>query len=458
MRSTTKLYLLVGLLALLVGAGCSGNGPEAKAPETEPFETPPDPRLSTLEAPIALGMDQLEDLINRKVKGAIFTDKQLGKSKGLQLDLEKAGDIELSPTDDHMNWKVPLLIRVKGKRKESEKVQFQMVLHLASLLDLNTDWQLVTTTRLKSITWIKRPIVDFELFELDLTGFVENYFRNNQKELLGQIDQAILQNVNLKPTIEKVWNELQKPIRINKSYEEVWLHIRPEQIFQGPVAFYSDQLLIRARVTAWLKTEVGTPKGQDALVALPALMKGKTASRDFDLYLNSWWPYQRMNELLKDSLMGKTLEVEGHELKVKAMELSGSGQRLVLKLTTEGDVDGTLYLSGMPVFEPESALLRLQSVEFDVNTEDVFLSVADWLFHDSFKASLEKKLAFPIGTSIDQLPELIQGALSQGKLGERVNVSIDEMEVAPMALVVGEKGLHTQIRGTGQTGILMRKL
>lgn len=456
-RWKTNSLLFFGLVLAFGLSNCSAP-PEAKAPVAEPFSAPPDPHLSTLEAPIALSTSHLEDLINRKVKSEIFTNRQLGKSKGLQLDLEKAGDLRLHPKDDRMNWEVPLAVKVKGTRKETEKLRFQLVLHLSSTLDLNEKWQLVTVTSLKDITWIERPVVDFELFELDLTGFVDSYFRNNQKELLTHIDEAVLKNVNLQPTIEKVWNELQKPIRINQAYEDIWLHIRPEQIFQGPVAFFSDQLLIRARVTAWLKTEIGTPEQSTDLVPLPQLIKGGKASREFELFLTSQWPYAQLNQVMQDSLVGKKLTIEDRELLVQEMEISGSGQRLVLKLKTKGDVDGVLYLTGTPVFDPEAAILRLEGVDFDVSTEDVFLSVADWMFHDSFKESLEKKLAFPLGTRMNQLPEIIQNALSKGKIGERVNVSIENMAVAPQALVVGEKGLHTLIRATGQTGILMRKL
>lgn len=374
------------------------------------------------------------------------------------MDLEKAGDLRLHPKGDHMNWEVPLAVTVKGKRENAEKLRFQLVLHLSSTLNLNENWQMVTVTSLENITWIERPVVDFELFELDLTGFVDGYFRKNQVELLAHIDEAVLKNVNLKPTIEKVWNDLQKPIRINKAYEEIWLRIRPEQIFQGPIAFFSDQLLIRARVTAYLQTQVGATEATQQLVPLPRLIKGSQADRDFDLFLTSQWPYERLNKVMQDSLVGQTLQLEGRELLVQELELSGSGNRLVLKLKAKGDVDGTLYFTGKPVFDPESAILRLEGVDFDVNTEDVFLSVADWMFHDTFKESLEEKLAFPLGTSIDQLPEIIQNALSNGKLGEKVNVNIEGMHVEPVALVVGEKGLHTLIRARGQTGIKMRKL
>jgi hypothetical protein len=58
--------------------------------------------------------------------------------------------------------------------------------------------------------------------------------------------------------------------------------------------------------------------------------------------------------------------------------------------------NGRLYIVGVPVYDAAKAELRVEELEFSVETKNILLKAADWLAHDSLLAELQQAVVFQL--------------------------------------------------------------
>ena len=172
--------------------------------------------------------------------------------------------------------------------------------------------------------------------------------------------------------------------------------------------------------------------------------------------------YPDINQAIEDSLKDITLELSSYKIKIKKAEVFGSGKYLMVKLGLKGSIKGDVFLKGIPVFDKTTNALRVEQLEYDLNTEEALLNAASWFFESAFTKAVEERLSLPLQAEIDQIPDKIQEALEKQRLKrgkpKKFSLVIEEINVDPQAIVVGQEAVHTLINVKGKAGIQLEKL
>ncbi|MBK6834869.1 MAG: DUF4403 family protein [Bacteroidetes bacterium] len=141
----------------------------------------------------------------------------------LNLEITKSAPLKIKWQMPYLTMEVPLHLEgvgdVKiGRRRISNQdaIKGDLILTLQSRIDISTDWKLKTNSTIKKITWIKEPVLNILFVKLNLRDKVDAILKLKEKELLSNLDEQIGEKILLKKAIEKIWHDIQKPIRVNK--------------------------------------------------------------------------------------------------------------------------------------------------------------------------------------------------------------------------------------------------
>ena len=152
------------------------------------------------------------------------------------------------------------------------------------------------------------------------------------------------------------------------------------------------------------------------------------------------------------------LDLAGGTIRVKSATVYGGGHSLILKTDVTGSVNGTLYFRGQPAYDTLTNTLRIQDVNFDVVTKERLFATADWLLHDHLRDTLQSVLVVPLRYQIAALPEKIETAFAQGKVGQKAALDINEFRLVPLQIVVRPEGIEILIRVVSKVELVVKRL
>jgi hypothetical protein len=210
----------------------------AKKESSRPAETTLDTLLSPPESivtiPVRYKLSEVEKMINTKIKGTVMKKWMVidDKEDSLYLEISKTSDIKLSRKGKTLYFTIPLHISgkfiariAKVKIKNSTPVEADVLIKLASTLHLDPKWNLITDTKVEEIKWVKEPDIKIGLIKINLGKALMKMLENKEESLLGKADEAITHLIDSRKIVNKLWLDLQKPIRINKKDINVYLKV-----------------------------------------------------------------------------------------------------------------------------------------------------------------------------------------------------------------------------------------
>jgi hypothetical protein len=460
-----NLYSFIAIV-LLLATSCNNIQPEE--PAFVPFDEAPVTKGSRINIPITFEVKHLERKINTVLSGEFYSDDSFETdSENLKITLSTYKRTKIKLKGNKMVTIIPLNVvsEVQLEKKvlginirKRQKLNFKVDLEFESEYGINHDWQIITKTHLKDLHWKEEPKVKVAFLNIKVTKIVEKILKEKEKHLLSKIDKEIKDNIHIEKIIAKIWKDIQKPILVNRQVKNVWLKLDPHAVTTSPIYSDGKYIIINTSIDGQLHSIIDDSVSAFTVKEIPKLKILKTLQDEFDLNVKSEVLFSEINRLLADSLEGKILEVSGHKIKVKNAHMKGNGKNLILKLDVGGDTKGTLYFTGKPVFDPEKQALTITDFNFDVNTEEIIVKVADWLYHDEFRDKIQKVLYLPLGDKLRQIPLLIENAVAKGKMGQKIDLSIYRMIVVPEDIVIRPEGIHITLNAKGKVGLFLEKI
>ena len=455
---------LIGLASILTiwmaNIACERVRPEAPLATTldSTLQTP----LSVLRIPIQYDVENLEEMVNARILGTFIDEKIRVNEKGdtLHLKIEKRGPILLS-------WKSPTLhcsfpVKVSGqyfKRirnitiKNNQPVDMEVVIHLSTKLSLDKNWQLVTRSTLEEVKFVRDPKLKILGVKFNLRKQVENAIKKNQEKLIAKMDQTLPALLDTRKAIEKLWQDIQKPIRINKKGVQLWLKAYGDNIAARLIDDGTDHISLRVRLDAFLQTVIEGEAMPESNPTLPAYSPTKSSDDTLSMFIKVKIPFELAGNILKDQLIGKTLSAEGYSTSIREIDLYGTDSALAMKLKLKGDVDGLVYLTAVPGYDTAVSRLFARRFGFDIDTENALVSSANWLLHDDVMTMIKEKLTIDVRPYIDTLPHLIINGIERGRIGEKIDLNITSLEISPIQSLISAHGFEIIFHASGNASI-----
>ena len=189
---------------------------------------------------------------------------------------------------------------------------------------------------------------------------------------------------------------------------------------------------------------------------LPPLQLLPLPLAGFHLAIPLTLEYGRINQRLDEEMLGQEFRPPlGEPVKVEGVHLYGSGDRLILALQVSGGVNGTLYATGTPVFEEGLGILRFVDLDFTVDSRNVLVRSANWMFHENILSSLKAHAVIDLSSQLQTLRSRLETALT-GDLGPEARLHAEVLALRPRGVYPTAGGVEVHVIADGAMWVELR--
>jgi hypothetical protein len=272
------------------------------------------------------------------------------------------------------------------------------------------------------------------------------------KRLKSQLDEAgramedTLAARSLRPRLQQVWTALCQAYPL---YQIGYLKLNPEKIRISRLFAAKDTLYLSLGISA--RPVVSQVRSESIQTLLPEI-SDFSLRRGFHIYSDAMADYDSLSLLLNTRMRKKRIDLEklGKYMIIENFTIYGADrEKLILKVDFSGSEQGTLYLSGKPVYQENSKTLNIEDLDYDINTRDVLVKTAGWLFNRKILQALQPYSSFELGNYEKQLLDLINTKLN-GELYPGVTVNGRVEQISLMKIYTFKDKLVVRFRSSGE--------
>lgn len=449
-RLSYYLFSSAFLALLLVGTfSCKRVNPEP--PTARNFDDSLKADSSYVSAPVLFEISELEEKINKALGIVLVENAEIknGFSRPLNLHIERSGPIKLAFDGNRLTFGASLKIwisnplRLSNNPKDtSNRVYSALQVRFRSPLTVRNDWRMETNVELEHYRWITEPQIRVLGIDIPVTKLADRILQKRENGIEAAIDKAVFNELRLDRELATIWRDIQKPLLINKAFQEVWLRPRPFAVLVGPIRGNPTTILIPMRLRLTVDSEFGPKPVYPLNARLPRLQKVASLPMISHLNLLSRIPYKQLSTVLNTYVTGKKFDIVNHLIDIKKVSVYGGEHALIVQTDIKGAIGGTLYFRGRPAFDTVRNELVVQNLDYDMQTEQSLARVADWLLHDTLKDTLQTVLKIPLQEHLTLLPSKIEAAFAKAKVGKKARIDIPKFQLRPKAIAVRPDGLY----------------
>ena len=414
------------------------------------------PAMSELPLQVELDVKKLESSINKKMNGLIFDGSNLA-NKDVTVKVWKAQNFTFSISNNVIEYRVPLKVWTRFAWKvekfgytigDQYEANGSIALTYKTTISIDKNWKLVSKTSASGYEWIETPKLNVVGVTVPVTPIASLALSQCDKLISNQIDKSLTEMVDLKKYISMAWNEAQKPRQVSAD-NNLWIRITPKDLFVSPFTTVASKLNLSVALNAQIESFMGTKPDANPLVELPAFNTVVKPAQQFNLNIGADVTFDKIAEMAKAQLLGKTFEQAGKKITITDLSLYGSGGKAVFIADVTGSLKGRIYFTGKMAYNAEKVAVEITEPEFDVKTSDALVKSAGWLLHGMILKQLSPYLTYPVKSNLDAVKlqvnqmlanyTVMDGVVLQGKL--------NSLNVTDLSLVPGAVRIQANVKG-----------
>ena len=212
--------------------------------------------------------------------------------------------------------------------------------------------------------------------------------------------QDSFSNLNLRPYIQQAWNKLNTVYQIPGAG---WFALHPKKLRMENITAKNDFLNINIGISATPAVSLIKPDAQ--AIPVPNLTSGNNPG-GFNIFLEAALQYDSLTAVLNTYMLHKRFDVtEGlikNHIVIEDTKVTGdTAGNLLIKLDFAGSFKGTVTFFGKPSYNVATKSIEVQNMEYDLQTKNVLLKTAKWLFSNRITSELKKYTVFNLSSYYD---------------------------------------------------------
>lgn len=435
--------------------------------------------LSTLNLPISLEIEDLQDAINNQFKGILYNDNSFENNNddNLILKVTKLADFKLSAKGDKITIVAPLEVYVKGRLKKdffsmfdqdfgidkSKEAIFKLDVTVNTKLNLNQDWDIITKSE-AGFQWREQPYLELGPIKIPIGSIIETVVNNQISDINKKLDAEITKNIKLKPMALQFWNQLQTPIIVSERYQ-TYLKIVPEFISMSNIKSDGQKIDVNLGFRSDISVISGYKPEPVELRPLPKLQQQTRSDSTFNLYFNVNVPYAFATELAKKEFVGKEMQFDNGMQLITLNDINffNNGDKIGMMLDVyavlkngifKKKFKGVVYALGTPVYNDTTQMVSIKNFEFDIKSRDALVGTAEWLLKNNLRKKIEEKLNFPVKDQLEKAQKTADESLNNAKIpGMKLKGKVENIK--PQSIKLSEENIQLIIQSTGKINVLL---
>ena len=462
--------IVVPTVILVILSGCNPIDPE---PPTYIRPTPmPEFTPSLINADCHLAVDQILRLANKKIPQQLFQKSDIDMKMGTRMDLiiQRIGKIKMTGQGNFIHTTIP--IKATGNVKWQKSIGITTLKHdfditasveilLKTSFRFDENWRLIPKTK-SDYRWSQRPVIPLVAgIKIDLGDEAEKEIEKQLKILTPKLDKMISDLVDLPEMIEPVWFKIGMSVPIQKN-PPIWLRANPTLVAVSPITIDADTIRFQLGIKSVIESFLGNQPPPRRIFKMPPLTSMPDSLQRCKIYLNTAITYETASTIITERMIGKTINYQDKaSIDVGLVGFYANGNFLVISIDFEAEVKrlfvlndtrGRVYLTGKPVYDPLQQVLRVDSLNYDLNSRNVLANTANWMLSDTFIEYLQDKLSFPMGKRIEKSQTDLQRVLKRLPIGKHVILNGQIATLTPLGIYLDttEAQIHFLVEGEFQ--------
>ncbi|NVB85784.1 MAG: DUF4403 family protein [Kofleriaceae bacterium] len=460
------------VIVLLLVASCT-HTLKIPAP-TLPIGQPlPEPALSSFDLPINVDLSSARSVIESKVPrdiDAMGAWTMIANDRvGIKYHVTR-GDFALglhgsnAEASVDVAYEVEACLRVKKPWPLSGYVcpkvascgqgepKRQLHVSARTALTWSPDWYLDAHTA-TSLSYPNRCTVT--ILNIDVTPQIDAVLKPRLDDGMSQLDHRIAELTNVQERVAKVWDRLWKPMQVAP---DAWLLVRPQALRVAPLDGQGLVVSTAIGIDAKPLLTIGTAPAQPAIPPLPKLTIAPPGN-SFFVSLRGDITYTAASAQLARALVGKHLDLVGHDVEIRGAKVEGVNNVAVLALEVVAKTGllrrtkATIYLTGVPRIDATTSVLEVADLDFSVETRRA-LQGLEWLLHERLVGLARDKARWPIGEQLGKAKTRLEEALDKTVDGVSLRGHVAELRAVGVLTTSDRFAAYAEARGTASITVV----
>jgi uncharacterized protein DUF4403 len=340
---------------------------------------------------------------------------------------------------------------VEGRCGHGNDPPKRLNLAARSALTWSDRWRLQSHTTFEEPVFLEPCLLSG--LDLDASPLLKGLLQTRLEAVAQNIDRIIRERTEARKRAETIWEQLQEPVELAPNE---WLAFNPREARVSPITS-NGTLVVQTSVNLVMEPRfISGSKPMKAALPLPPLQLAPVAMEGFHLALPVSVGYGRINKRLEQEMIGQEFQAPiGDTVRIDGVQLYGSGDKLILALRVSGGVNGNLYATGTPVFDEGLGILRFADLDFTMDTRNVLLRSANWMFHQNILSTLRSQALIDLSGQLQTLRSRLGTALSRD-LGGGATLQGEVLSLRPRGVYPTTGGVEVHIVADGAMWVELR--
>ncbi|HET8720433.1 MAG TPA: DUF4403 family protein, partial [Nitrospira sp.] len=340
---------------------------------------------------------------------------------------------------------------IEGRCGHGDDPPKRLKLSARSALSWSDRWRLRSRTTFEEPVFVE-PCMLAGL-DVDATPVLKAVLQPRLAALAQSIDRIIRERTEAKQRAETIWQKLQEPVEFAP---DQWLEFHPRDARVSPITS-NGTLVLLTSVNLVLEPRIVSGQRPDVTsTPLPSLQLRPIPQEGFRLAVPITVDYGRINQRLAEEMIGQQFQTPlGDTLTVEGVQLYGSGDKLILALQVSGGVNGTLYATGTPVFDEGLGMLKFLDLDFTVETRNVLVRSANWMFHQNILTALKSNAYIDLSGYLQTLRSRLEAAITRD-LGPNARLEGEVTTLRPRGVYPTAGGVEVHVLAEGSMWVDLR--
>ncbi|KEY18735.1 DUF4403 family protein [Kaistella antarctica] len=420
---------------------------------------------SSITMPVKIPLAEIGNIINNSVPTLIFEDNSFTDNDNDQFKVKvwKTRPIRLvGGTKQNLLIEVPLKIWAeKGIGTlglyNYQNTTFETVMYFNTQLLFNNNWTMVTKTSPMGYKWVTKPVLDYGRIKVPITSLIESNLKKQQADFSKKIDDMMLEQLNFQQYAIMAWNQFSEPLQVSEEYN-TWLKITPISVNITPLIFHGNRIDANIGIETYSETFTGRkPTSSPLIKTITNFNYVQQLPQTFLLQTTVNIPFTEATSIAERTFLGKEFDFREGKSKVKitSIKVYGEEDRIMIAAETEGAIEGTSYITGIPVYDEVKRKIVLTDTKFKLKTKNILYKTATFLFQGKIVKMIEDEYGIPLADLENASKKSIEETFNKEYYkGLKMNGKVFKLK--PSKIVLNPVGITAIIDTQAQLELLIK--
>lgn len=336
-------------------------------------------------------------------------------------------------------------------------------------VDLDADWSLRGRVSI-AYDWTREPSMEILGQRIVFTSKADAKLAAVVDRLEATLPREVAK-IRIRAPVEDAWGKAFTALELNRARPPVWMRITPQELQYGGYTVRGQRLSLTLGLKARTETYVG-PRPPDPIpTSLPPVRPLEAGKGTMQFFIPVIADYAELEPVIQGALARRAArpfnlpKIGAVDAQFEKVEVyATTGNRIAVGVTFSAqdrvgrlaDANGTIWITGIPVNEPDSREVRFTDVKLSGATDN---RATNLLFQLANGPELSQTIAQALGQNFtrdyNNLLAKIDKAIEERREGKLlITARIDDVRTG--ALKATGQGLYLPVWGTGTAAIAVQ--